>query len=117
MGDLQIISETPIDSYQLRKELEKIRKRDNELNFRANRTEEYLHQVTEIKDGDELFDKIMKLNISRLKEQHIHKIIDIMPVTLNELKVVLQSYTITVNNDSMKKIVDTINEFLAETKK
>lgn len=117
MGDMQIILETPISSHQLKKELEKIRKRDSELNFRANRTEEYLNQISEIKNGDELFDKIMKLGIPRLKEQHVHKIIDIMPITMNELKVVLQSYTVTVNNDSMKKIVDTINEFSGEQKK
>ena len=112
MGDMQIISETPINMYQLKKELEKIKKRDSELNFRAARTEEYLNQIAEIKSGDELFEKLMKLGIPRLKEQHVHKMIDVMPTTLNELKVVLQSYTITVNNDSMKKIVDAVNEFL-----
>lgn len=112
MPDTQIISENPINIYQLKKELERIKKRDNELNFRANRTEEYLNQITTLKNPDELFDKIMHLNIPRLREQHIHKIIDIAPTTLNELKVVLQSYTVTINNESMKKIVDTINEFL-----
>ena len=112
MGDMQVISEMPIDIYQLKKELEKVRKRDNELNFRANRTEEYLHQITGVKNAEDLFDKLIKLNIPRLKEQHVHKIMDVMPTTLNELKILLQSYTITVNNESMKKIVDTINEFL-----
>lgn len=114
MADIQVISETPINSYQLKKELERIKKRDNELNFRAARTEEYLNQVAVHKDADELFDKIMKLNIPRLKEHHIHKIIDIAPATLNELKVVLQSYTITINSESMKKIVDAINEFFGK---
>jgi len=112
MADMQITSEIPINIYNLKGELEKIRKRDSELNFRANRTEDYLNQVAAVKNADELFDKIMKLNVPRLKEQHVHKIIDIAPRTLNELKVVLQSYTITVNNESIKKIVDTINEFL-----
>jgi len=114
MSDMQIVSETPMNMYQLKKELEKIRKRDNELNFRANRTEEYLQQVLTLKNTDELFDKIMKLNIPRLKEQHVHKIIDIAPTTMNELKVILQSYTITVNNDAMKKIVDTLADFLKD---
>ncbi len=112
MSDMQIISESPINTYQLKKELEKIKKRDNELNFRANKTEECLNQIAELKDATELFDKLMKLNIPRLREQHIHKLIDVLPTTVNELKVVLQSYTLTVNNESMKKIVDTINEFL-----
>ena len=112
MADTQIISENPISIYQLKKELEKIRKRDNELNFRANKTEEYLNQIASLKNSDELFEKIMKLNIPRLKEQHIQKIIDIAPTTINDLKVIVQGYTITLNNESMKKIVDTVNEFL-----
>ena len=112
MADVQIISETPMNIYQLKKELERIKKRDNELNFRANKTEEYLHQVATLKNADDLFEKLMHLNIPRLKEQHIHKIIDIAPTTVNDLKVVLQGYTITLNNESMKKIVDEINEFL-----
>ena len=111
MADVQIISETPINIYQLKKELERIKKRDNELNFRANKTEEHLNQIATLKNAEELFDKIMQLDIPRLREQHINKIIDVAPTTLNELKVVLQGYTITVNNESMKKIVDTINEF------
>lgn len=112
MADVQIVSETPVNIYQLKKELERIKKRDNELNFRANRTEEYLNQLTTLKNTDELFEKIISLNIPRLKEQHVHKIVDIAPTTINELKVVLQGYPVTINNESMKKIVDTINEFL-----
>ncbi|MBS3096286.1 hypothetical protein J4480_02495 [Candidatus Woesearchaeota archaeon] len=112
MADMQIISETPMNTHQLRKELEKIKKRDSELNFRAARTEEYLAQVAAHKNLDELFDKIAKLNIPRLKEHHIHKILDIAPTNVNELKAVLQGYPITINNESMKKIADAINEFL-----
>jgi len=112
MGDMQIISENATNIYQLKKELDRIKKRDGELNFRAAKTEEYLNQVASHKNADGLFEKIMHLNIPRLKEQHVHKIVDIAPTTLQELKVILQSYTITINNDSMKKIADTINEFL-----
>lgn len=111
MADVQITAETPIDIYQLKKELEKIRKRDSELNFRANRTEEYLQQVAALKNSEEIFDKLMKLNIPRLKEQHVRKIIDIAPTTVGELKALLQGYTITINNEYMKKISDVINEF------
>lgn len=111
MTDTKIVSETAISVYQLKKELERIRKRDNELNFRASRTEEYLNQIATLKNSEELFEKIASLNIPRLREQYIHKIIDIDPTTVNELKVILQSYTITISNESIKKIVDTINEF------
>ena len=115
MAGTQIISETPMNVYQLRKEIERIKKRGDELNFRAGKTEEYLQQTaSEIKNAEGLFDRIMELNIPRLREQHVHKIIDIAPTTMNELKVILQSYTITVNNDAMKKIVDTLTDFLKD---
>jgi DNA-directed RNA polymerase subunit F len=106
----EIISETPISSYQLKEELEKIKKRDKELNFRAAKTEEHLTEVDTPKNLDTQYDKISKLNIARLKEQHIRKILDVMPKTVNELKIVMQGYTINVTNDNMNKIIDIINK-------
>ena len=108
----EIISETPITASQLKEELVKIKKRDKELNFRAAKTEEHLGYIGIPKDTEPLFEKISKLDISRLKEQHIRKIIDIMPATVKDLKVVLQGYTISVSNENMKKIVDAVNHFI-----
>lgn len=105
----EIISEQPITASQLKEELIKIKQRDKELNFRAIKAEEHLDNISTPKHQDTLFDKIIKLNISRLKEQHICKIIDIMPATIKDLKVVMQGYTISLNNENMKKIVDIIN--------
>lgn len=112
MADMQIVSETPINTYQLKAELEKIRQRDGELNLRASRTAEFLNFTAQNRNLDKLFEKIMSLGIPRLKEQHIHKIIDIFPTTPNQLKVVLQNYTITLSNESMGKILEVLNEFL-----
>tara|TARA_B100001964_G_C14258388_1_gene613747 strand:+ start:5174 stop:5518 length:345 start_codon:yes stop_codon:yes gene_type:complete len=105
----EIISESPITTSQLKEELAKIKQRDKELNFRAVKTEEHLEHISTPKTVDGLFDKISKLNISRLKDQHIYKIIDIMPATIKDLKVVMQGYTVSLNNENMKKIVDIIN--------
>ena len=104
---LEILSETPISTAKLKEELGKIKQRDKELNFRAAKTEEHLENIG-VKKVDGLFEKISKLNISRLKDQHIYKIIDIMPTTIKDLKVVMQGYTISLNNENMKKIVDLI---------
>ncbi|MBI2208599.1 hypothetical protein HYU50_03815 [Candidatus Woesearchaeota archaeon] len=110
----QILSETPINAYQLKEELAKIKKRDKELNFRAQKTEEHLALTADHKNAQELFDKINKLNIPRLREQQIHKIIDIMPTTVKDLKIVLQGYTVNISAENMKKIVDTINNFIGK---
>ena len=106
-----IIAENPISTYELKAELEKIKKRDKELNFRAARTEEYLNQIAPPSKVSGLYEKLVKLGVPRLKESHMKKIIDIMPKTVNDLKVVLQGYTVSVSSENVKKIVDTINKF------
>lgn len=110
----EIISETPLSMVELKKELENIKKRDKELNFRALRTEEYLQHFSTLKNHEELAKKIEALKIPRLKDKHLIKIIDILPKTLEELKAILQGYTLTVNNENLKKIVETVNKFTAE---
>lgn len=115
MADIQVLSETPINSYLLKKELEKIRKRDKELDFRMAKTEEYINQIATHKNAEQLFDKISALNIPRLKDNQIHKIIDIMPTIEKDLQVILQGYPIGVSKESMKKIVDAINEFVGKS--
>ena len=107
---MEIISETPISAYQLKEHLSKIRQRDSELNFRAAKTEEHLNSIDTPKNLDDLYGKISKLDIPRLKEQHIRKILDTMPKSVNDLKVVMQGYTVSVTNENMKKIVDLINK-------
>ncbi|MBL7054323.1 hypothetical protein ISS05_01030 [Candidatus Woesearchaeota archaeon] len=111
MTEKNIITETPISMYDLKEELAKIKKRDKELNFRAAKTEEYLQQVMSFKKAGELYDKLTKLDIPRLREQHIKKIIDLLPKTVKDLKVILQGYTLTINNENAKKITDAVNKF------
>ncbi|MBI2651350.1 hypothetical protein HYX01_02685 [Candidatus Woesearchaeota archaeon] len=111
---LEIISENPINTSKLKEKIAGVRQRDKEINFRAAKTEEHLEHITTLSNSSGLFNKINEMGIPRLKEQHIHKIIDVMPATVNSLKVVLQGYTLSLSNDNMKKIVDTLNEFLAK---
>jgi len=114
MADTKILSEKPIDINELKVELEKIKKRDKELNFRATRTEEYIQSFAALKNSPKLYKEIDDLKVPRLKDQHIAKIIDILPTTLEDLRMVLKAYPITVNNENLKKIADTVNKFIAE---
>ncbi len=114
MSDIKILEEKALNMAEVKIELDKIKKRDKELNFRANKTEEYLNQFITAKKPNELADALTKLGIPRLKENQIKKIVDILPTTVNDLKVVLQGYTISINNDNAKKIVDTISKSLGK---
>ena len=107
---VQIISETPISAYELKAELEKVKKRDKELNFRAANTDEHLASVGTSKSLGSLSDKLTKMDIPRLKEAHIRKVLDIMPVSVKDLKVALQGYNVSISNENLKKIVDAVVE-------
>ena len=109
------ISETePVNLNEVKEELEEIKKRDKELNFRAQKTLEYAQQVAKLgkEKADELKKKLEGLKISRLKEIHIQKIIDILPTREEDVKVVLQGYNITLTKENYKKIADTVKAFV-----
>ncbi|MBT3304340.1 hypothetical protein HN592_03730 [Candidatus Woesearchaeota archaeon] len=115
----EIIEEKPLTMVEVQDELKRIKKRDEELNFRANKTEENLNSILAIdsKLGAELTKKLIGLEIPRVKEIHISKIVDTLPRSTDELKVVLQGYTITVKADNLKKIISTVNELVPVKKK
>lgn len=102
-----VISETPITLAEIKEELVKIKKRDGELNYRANKTEEYVAQFceTSVKEAGELQKKLEGLKITRLRDIHYNKLIDIQPKNSDEVKAVLQGYNITVSQENLKKIV------------
>ena len=109
----EILEKNPIGIVELKKELAAIKKRDGELNFRSQRTEEYVKELARLnqKDTDSLLKKLRGLELPRLKEIHMRKIADVLPQSEKQLKVVLSGYTITVSADNMKKIVGVLDQF------
>lgn len=108
---LEIVSEKPILGADLKEYLEA----QKELNFRAQKTVEYLQQICSLdsKKAKNLIKKLEELNIPRLKDIHLYKIIDILPKSIDEVKLVVQGYNVIVSNENLKKIADTVSEFLS----
>ena len=119
MTKQEVLSETPISMADLKEDLKNIRKRDESLNFRAEQTEEYLAQFSTIKpkEAKDIFKAIDEIGVPRLKPEHIIKLVDVLPTTPDEVKMVLQGYTITVTKENMKKIADTIKEMTKDLAK
>ncbi|MBN2422125.1 hypothetical protein JXB41_02770 [Candidatus Woesearchaeota archaeon] len=108
-----IISEDAVSLYDISKELKKIKKRDEELNIRTKKLDEYLNNFLELKQkqAEELEKELTDLNIPRLKELHIKKIVDIFPDNIEGLKLVLNAYPLTVSKDNLAKIIDVIKKY------
>jgi DNA-directed RNA polymerase subunit F len=111
---MQILSETPIPMSTVKEAIETIKKRDKEPNFRVKKMEEHLNSFSTLSSAKskELIEKLTKLNVPRMKEMHIYKLVDLMPVSVEDLKMIIQPYALTVNNENLKKIVDTIKEYV-----
>jgi len=115
---IKVLSETPITMAELKEELGNIKKRDEELNFRANKAEEYLNMflTLDAAKAKELKEKLSALDVPRLKEEHMVKIVDLLPASPDEVKSILSGYTVTVNNDNLKKIADTVSGYVKKKK-
>ncbi len=110
----QKLAEVPISAAEVKHTLDSIKEKEGELNYRAGKTYEYLEQFAKLtpKKAKELFDAITKLGIPRIKEPHIVKLIDVLPTTAKDVKIVLQGYAVTVTNENLDKIAATIAEFV-----
>src|SRR3989344_7206277 len=110
MPSPQFIQETPLALADVKASLDSLEKRDGELNFLSGKAKEYLDNFTPIPAAkrEELYGKLAGLNLTRLKEEHFCKIMDFMPKTLDELKVVLQSYPLSLSKKDQESIVAVI---------
>ena len=112
MTTTELISEIPISMVELKEKLAEIKKRDGELNFRANKAKEYLDifTVMGIQNIEELKKKLNELNIPRLRDRHIIKIIDVMPKDMDSLRTLITGENITLKQEDLSKILTIIQE-------
>ncbi|MEK6933216.1 MAG: hypothetical protein AABW56_05510 [Nanoarchaeota archaeon] len=110
MSNLQIINETPLTMAELKERLDDVKKRDKELTDKANKTHDYLNKFATLKAREalKLKEEIMKLNIPRIKEKQVIKVIDVMPKDIESLKLVFAAENITIKQEDLQKILDII---------
>ena len=92
----------------------KIEKRDAELNYRTGKVKDFLDNFTEILSNtkkEELFKKLIDLKLTRLKAEHICKIIDFLPENEEDLKVILLSYPLSLPKKDQTAIIGVVKDF------
>jgi len=112
MTQPDIISEEAIDIYQLKEELNTIEEREGELSFRSQKTKEFVDSISQfesIEKAKEARQAIEDLNIPRFKSEYVSKIIDIKPLTTDDLKQLISVFGISVKEDILKKIISILN--------
>jgi DNA-directed RNA polymerase subunit F len=111
MSQPDIITEEAVSLSDVHASLKTIQERDEELSFRAGKTLDHLNHVNPIsvEEKDALVEKLTALEVPRLKEHHIAKIIDLKPASVKELAVILSGYTLAVNKDYQEKVIEALN--------
>ena len=90
--------------------IDAMKKRDKELNFRAKKVEEYLNNVTKTKTYKELKKELESAGITRLKEKHITLIINILPTDIDSLRTILSGENLTLKQEDLDKIMKIVKK-------
>ncbi|MDO8555794.1 MAG: hypothetical protein Q7R96_01300 [Nanoarchaeota archaeon] len=112
MAETDVLSESPVALAELKEKLEAMKKRDKDLGFRANKTLEYIEQFMSKKSKDIAAKKkaLMDLNIGRLRDRHIVKMLDVMPEDLDSVKAILSGENVTLKQEDLKKILEVVQQ-------
>lgn len=110
--DIDIIEQRPVTLAEVSDSLEIIKTKINELNFRAEKVRNYVNETKEVekKNADELLNKIKELNISRLRDKHLVKIVDLMPEDVESLKSLFAGEATSLKQEELNKILEVIKQ-------
>ena len=114
MSQVDVITETPLTMVEIKSKLDAQKKEKKELNFRAEKVLEYVNSFVKLKPKDiEAAKKDLNdLGILRLKDRHIIKIIDVMPVDLESLRIIFTGENLTLKQDDLNKILEVIKKYV-----
>ena len=119
MASIKLIQETPISLSEIKEKLHEIESKDKELSFRANKVKDYLNKLVKLdkKTTSELKQKLLSLDIPRLKDRQIIKIIDVLPEDIEELRAVFTGEVTTITQENMEKIVEAVKPYIQKKPK
>lgn len=112
MSNYEIISKEPVTEAQVFEHVDKAMK-NRELTYREEKIREHILKLKKIdaKQANELKKELMELNIPRLEEEHIIKIIDIMPKNGTELRAIVSHSGTVLVDDSVTKIIGALSKY------
>ena len=111
MANIEILNEIPLTMIEAKEMLKELKGKEKELPIRLNKTVEYLQSYAkgDGKKVKEIKDRLNKLDIARLRDRHVVKIIDVMPKDLDSLRLVFSGENVTLKQEDLQKILDALH--------
>ena len=113
MVEISVIEEKPVSMAELKEFLDSKKKEKKELNFRENKSLEYINSFVKLKKDKalELKKELESLDVIRLREKHIIKLIDLVPTEIDDLKMIFSGEGVTLKSEDLNKIIDIIKKY------
>lgn len=112
MGNYEVVSKEPISAIEVQ-DIVKSKEKDRELTYREEKVKEYLKKTIKLKKKDFTSAKkeIEGLQIPRLEEEHIIKILEILPKNGTELRAIVSHSGTVLVDESVNSILDILNKY------
>ncbi len=107
---MNVTNEEPISMSEAKAIMEK-RKQEGDLSYEQNITYEHLKKMSTLPPTKLANIRKDLQEIDILKPKHIAKIIDILPDTEDEVKVLFEKESTNLKKDEIKKIVEIVKKY------
>lgn len=108
----QLIQEQPVTLSEVKEELGRVKERDGQLGFRAAKCDEYLQEFSVLTHAKAraLRKKLEELEISRMKAEYVTMIVDLLPKTADEAKMLFQGGTVSLTRKDLERIAEAVQQ-------
>lgn len=112
MQNYEVISKEPVSGSEVDEIVNK-KGEERELTYREEKIREFLNKFPKlsVEDYNKVKEELISLEIPRLEEEHIVKIIDIMPKSGTELRAIVSHSGTVLVDDSVTKILEVLTKY------
>ncbi|MDD5417412.1 MAG: hypothetical protein PHW96_00810 [Candidatus Nanoarchaeia archaeon] len=110
MTSFEVLNEKPIPIVEVKGLIGKRKDYTYEQKLALEHAKEF-SKISE-KNAKSLGEELAKLEIRRLKDKDIVKIIDMMPKSVDELKVILSSSTTPMTKEEMTSVIEIVKKYI-----
>ena len=113
MSNYKVISVEPISNIEVFNEIDK-KAKDSELTYREEKTHEYIKKFTNLKitNFKKAVAELKELEISRLEDEQIIKIVELMPKNGTELRAIVSHSGVVLIDENVTKVLDVLKNYL-----
>ncbi len=107
--DYEVIKETFIPIAKVKEILKQVKDKTYEQKLAYEHVKKF--SKINLEKAEKLIKELLELEMRKLKEHQIVKIVDLMPKDVEELKVILEKSQLPFKDDELEKIIEIVKKY------